>query len=160
MLNCAGKSRLIKVTRRNNGNLIAELAVSLSILLPLYVSILYVAFEVNQACAIYNGLSASSQQAARNLAIAYNSNSVTALTTIGQNAAFDQVRFANIVNSSSQFSIPTGTSGWNLTAQPATVTVQCTYQSGQHGLGVFPYPDPLNLGSSFILTAQSTCRLN
>lgn len=160
MLTAIKTSRRSKVFRQSKGHLIAELAVSLSILLPLYVTILYVSFEVNQAFAIYNGLSESARQAARQLAIAYNSNPTSAQSDNGQKAVFDQVRFTNIVNSSSQFSVPSGTSGWNTTATPGSVTVVCTYQSGNHGLEVFPNPDPLHLGSSFTLTAQSTCRLN
>jgi hypothetical protein len=71
--------------------------------------------------------------------------------------AFNQITYGNIVNNAQQFSIPTG--GWKPTSNPPTVTVQCTFQSDQHGCPHFPAPDPLNLGSNFTLVGQATYRL-
>jgi hypothetical protein len=140
---------------KQDGYLTAELAAAICLFLPIVATICWVIFEASRACEILCVLNQTSATAARRLAIAYGQN--PSGTIANPSTVFNQVTFGNIVNSSSQFSIPNG--GWQTTSNPPTVTVVCTYQSGQHGCPQFPAPDPLNLSSTFTLTGQATCKL-
>lgn len=140
---------------RDKGSAIAELAAAIAIVLPLVVTVIYVAVEAAQAYTISNCLANSAQRAARQLAINYGQDSVSAMANTSQ--VFNQIQYLNIVNDASQFSIPSG--GWNTTTNPSTVTVIVTYHSNQHGCPPFPNPDPLQLGSSFVLSSRATSRL-
>jgi hypothetical protein len=117
----------------------------------------FVAVELAQAYMIHCALTQCAYRAARALAIAYGNDPVNAQSST-QTTFNNMPSFLNMVNSGQQYSVPSS-GGWNLTSNPPTVTVVCTYQSGQHGLPPFPYPDPLNIGSRFVLQAQSTIRL-
>ena len=44
-------------------------------------------------------------------------------------------------------------------ADPATVKVNVRYVGNRYGLPSFPSPDPLKLGDRFVLSAESTYRL-
>lgn len=138
--------------RQQAGAATAEFGAAMIVLAPLIMVVGYVAVEVAQAYAIYNALYASAYTAARQLSIAYTQNAAT--TMANPSTVFDNVTYLNIVTSSSQFSIPTN--GWNESSYPHSVTVICAYQSGQNGSPRFPNPDPLNLGSHFVLQAQAS----
>jgi hypothetical protein len=114
-----------------------------------------VAIEVCQAFLILTGLNQAAYWAARKIAINYGNDPVAAqLPTgrLGYNSAYSNTTFTNLVNSSQQFAGPP-------TFSSSTVTVTCQYQSGQHGLAPFPYPDPLKLGGLFSLSSQATATL-
>lgn len=140
---------------RAAGYAIAEFGAALVIIIPIVLSMGYVAVEAGIAITIYNALSASAGKAARKLAIAYGQDPGSTMTT--PQAVFEQVTYLNFVTSASQFSIPEN--GWNTTANPPTITVTCTYIGGQEGRPPFPNPDILNLENQFRIQAQATCRL-
>ena len=142
---------------RCHGSAIVEFGAALTLLLPFIIAIAFAAVEASQTFLIHSGLRQAAYTAARQLAIKYGSD--PAGTMADPTMVFGNVKFLNIVNSAQQFSVPAGSAGWNTTAYPPTVTVLCTYQSGQHGLAVFPNPDPLNIGSSIIIKSTATCRL-
>lgn len=146
---------LCKRQVRDRGSAVAELAAAIVLVLPITVTVIYVAIESAQAYTISTALAVSAERAARQVAIAYGHNRASAMAD--QSSIFNSVRFLNIVNSSEQFSIPAG--GWSTATNPPTVTVVVTFQSGQHGSPPFPNPDPLNLGSAFVLSSRATCRL-
>jgi hypothetical protein len=144
------------VRRRSKGVGIAETAAALVILLPTIIFIVFMALEVSYAYLLKSTLSEGAREAARNLSIAYGYDP----TIVGDRAkseakSFDKIRIHNVINSSAQFSDPV----WNTAADPPTVSVTVTYFSEQYNLPKFPNPDPLKLGSNFILNGTSTYRL-
>lgn len=144
-------------TRMRLGVAITEVAAAMVLIMPLLVVTAFVVVEASQAFTINETLHQCALVAARNLAILYGHNPSLAQSTAGQQQVFQHIKVGNIVNSSQQFSIPNG--GWKITSNPPTVTVTCTYQSGQHGCPKFPSPDPLKLGDTFVLQAQASYRL-
>lgn len=135
----------------------AEFSAALMIMLPVAISFLFVAIEATQIFLINSALNFSAAQAARQLALSYGQNPAAAAASPSN--VFSQIKFLNIVQSSNQFSIPTGAAGWNTAAYPPTVTVQVTFKSGQNGCPVLPNPDPLMLSSRMVMTATATSRL-
>lgn len=135
----------------------AEFAASLAFLLPVIIIAGFVAFQVAQVYMVKTTLDFAAQTAARNLAIAYGKDPVSAEAF--PEKIFDKIRLVGIVVSSDQFSIPNGTAGWNTTVNPPSVTVNVTFQGGKNGLPPFPNPDPLGLGQDFSLTSTATFRL-
>lgn len=148
------RSRSLSRHRSKKGDLVAELASAMVILVPIVAIFGYVAVEAQQAFTIYNALNQSAYIAARQLAIAYMQNPKN---TMAYPSSIINVQYLNLVNNTSQFSIPAN--GWKTSSNPPTVTVVCTYQSGLHGNPQFPNPDLLNLGPLFVLQSQATCRL-
>ncbi len=110
-----------------------------------------VTIEAAKAFEISRDLQVGSSLAARALASA---GSVT--TPEQQSQILSDVRVGNTVVDSSQFYSVV----WQRNATPPTVTVcvQST-SSGPQKPQPFPDPDPLNLGSRFVMKAQSTYRL-
>lgn len=143
--------------RREGHALISEFTAALCLMLPLAAATCLVVVEMSQAYMIHGALHQSALTAARRLAIAYGQN--RAATLANPDAIFSTVRYLNIVNDNSQFTIPDGSLGWNTTSNPPTITVLCTYHSNAHGCPPFPNPDPLNLGNLIVLQSQATCRL-
>ncbi|MBI4533789.1 MAG: pilus assembly protein [Candidatus Melainabacteria bacterium] len=148
--------KLIYQNRTPQGVSIAEAAASLGLLLPLVILVVFVILEASYAYLIKTSLSQAARQAARDLAIAYGQNSQVATSRALQDSmVFSNIQISKMVTSTQQFDNPV----FNAAADPPTVSVTVRYLSGQYGLPVFPNPDPLNLGSSFIITASSTYRL-
>ncbi len=142
--------------RDQRGFGMAETAASLSIMLPLVVTLIFVILEVSYAFMLESTLSEASRQAARDLAIAYGVNPLVATSRSLQNSmVFDSIRINNVLKNSQQFDTPV----FQTTTDPATVSVQVRYLSNQYGLPAFPNPDPLHLGSKYQVVASSTCRL-
>jgi len=128
----------------------------MSLLLPLMITMIFVVLEASYAYTIRTSLAEGAREAARDLAIAYGQNPSVATDRSLQNSlVFDTIRITNMINSSTQFDDPV----FNTASDPETVSVNVRYTSSQNGLPPFPNPDPLNLGSSFQISAQSTYRL-
>lgn len=143
--------------RKKSGASAAELAGAMVIIMPIVAIAAWVAVEATEAYMINSALHQAALIAARRVAIAYGTNPTGTKANPGQ--YFNNLQIGNMVRSPAQFSIPSGTAGWNESANPPTVTVVCTYTSGQNGCPVFPSPDPLKLGNSFQLQARGTFRL-
>lgn len=144
-----------------SGGVLIEATVAFFIFFPLILLVLLVSVEASQAYLINQAMTNGAYMAATGLSDYYQIDPDIATNTVLQQAVFSQIRLPNMINSNSQFSIPSGTSGWNTTSNPPTVTVVVTYLSGQGSppLPSFPNPDPLNLGSIFKISASSTCSL-
>ncbi len=148
--------RIRHQSRSANGSTIAETAAAMGILIPLIFAILFVVAEVSQAYLIKESLSQSAREAARQMAICYGQDQqIKTNRKLQERYVFDQIRIANIVNSSQQFANPV----WDVTGSPPTVSVTVSYTSGKNGLPVFPAPDPLSFGSKFNLVASSVYRI-
>ncbi|MCA9801376.1 MAG: pilus assembly protein [Cyanobacteria bacterium HKST-UBA02] len=145
------------IYRRRRGAAMAELAAALSIILPISIVAGFAAFQVAQAYMIKTTLDLAAQSAARQLAIAYGQDPVSAKAF--PEKVFDNVRHLGVVVSTDQFYIPDGVQGWNTDASPPTVRVQIVFQGDHYGLGPFPRPDPLGLGSSITLTGTGVSTL-
>lgn len=152
-------TRMYRMRRpRRQGYFIAEAAAALAVLIPLVVLGAFAAIETCQVFLILAGLNQSAYWAARKIAINYGNNSALAQLPGGPSGyqnAYSSTTFINIVNSSAQFQPPI----FDFSSNASRVTVLCQYQSGQHGLAKFPYPDPLQLGRLFSLTSQATVYL-
>lgn len=145
-----------KRSRLRHGGSIAELAASLTILLPIIIVGAFVAIESAQVFMINAALNQSASWAARQVAIAYGSNPTA--TKANPTSIFRNIKFMNIVVSPQQFQIPSQ-GGWNESSQPPSVTVVVSFKSGTYGCPTFPNPDPLGLGSNLTISARATCRL-
>lgn len=156
-----GKSnRNLRVRRlgpRTNSGSLSETAAALAIVLPIALFFAFVAWQVSQVYMIKTTLSLAAQSAARRLAINYGKDPV--MTMAFPEQTFSQIKHMGIVVSPDQFSIPVGTAGWNVAANPPTVTVQVEFQGGQYGLPPFPNPDPLGLGTNFKIIGVGKSRL-
>lgn len=142
---------------RKAGASIAEFAAAMILLLPVIITVCFVAAEAAQVYMIKSGLNYCATVAARRLSIAYGLNPTG---TVGnEDAVFDTVRHTGIVISSQQFDVPPGSAGWNTAGQPPTVSVEVRFQGGQYGLPAFPNPDPLGLGQGMVLQSVATARL-
>lgn len=141
--------------RNKKGVLLAEAAASLCIMLPLLITVTFVALESNHALLIKNAVNEGVREAARGLAVYYGQDPTVAASRSTQNKqVYDNIRVKGIIASSQQFE-----STWDTTAAIPTVTVKLTFAGGQYGLPPFPNPDPLNLGSRFRIESQATYRL-
>ena len=140
--------------RRCQGN-ISEAAASICIVLPIALITGFVAWQVNQIYMIKTTLGLAAQTAARALAIRYGEDPV--LTQAFPEQTFSKIKHMGIVIDPNQFSVPAG--GWNVGANPPTVTVHVEFQGGKYGLPPFPNPDPLGLGQNFKITGVGTSRL-
>lgn len=141
---------------RQRGSSIVEAAVSMVIIIPIVIMILFVGMEASQAYLIKEALTQGAREAARNLSVAYGQDSNIQFDRAQQDAlVFNNIRMASIINASAQFDNPV----WNPNSSPPTVAVTVHYTSGQNGLPVFPNPDPLNLGPRFQVNGSSTYRL-
>ncbi len=143
--------------RSDKGSQIAELAAVLVAFFPLALITIVAANEAIQVYEIYSSLNQVAIVTARKLAIAYQQNPTNTVANPG--TVLSNITFCNIVKSSSQFTSPTSTSGWNTSVTPATVTVVVSFKSGQYGCPNFPDPDPLQIGSNLTLTATASAPL-
>ena len=142
--------------RRERGTTLSETAASMTIVVPLLLTILFAAVEVCQALTIKESLAQAAREAARNLSIAYAEDPTVATNRSLQNAlVFDNVRINSIVNDSRQFGDPV----FDDKSDPPVVRVQVSYQSGQYGLPVFPAVDPLKLAGKVNLESTSVYRV-
>lgn len=142
--------------RRVKAAVLAEAAAAMVVLIPLVMLLIYVITEV---CVIYNtkaGLLEAARHAARDLAVQYGIDPAVASSRPLQEAlVLDHVRIPNTVASSTQFD----TVVFQHTTVPGSVKVVVRYTGPSAGLPPLPNPDPLNLGSRFVVTAESTYRL-
>lgn len=143
--------------RTTNGASIIEFGAALVFILPLVIALLLVAAEVTQAYLITAVLTQGAESAAREMAIQYgNDTTIASSKSLQDSLVYDHIRNSGVINSSDQFDAATFT----LDLDPKTVSVTVHYRSGQYGLPVFPYLDPLNIGSSFPLQAKATYRVD
>jgi len=142
--------------RSAKGAALAEMAAALCVTVPTMVLIIFVTLEVSRAYFLREVLAQTARQGARSLAIAYGQQPGLANSRTLQNAmVFDNIRVNNVINSSAQFDDPV----FDTASDPPTVKVNVRYTSDRYGLPAFPSPDPLKLGSNFVLSAESTYRL-
>ena len=156
------------VERRRRGSVIAEGAAGLVVLIVMLVTITYVVLEASHAYFIYSALQQGARQAAE---LIMSDPKVTSASAVDANAAIQAdlatIQIPNVINSVSQFDTPIVSYTANpfvgqrgQTQNPTTVgsvSVTVKYQSGQHGLPVFPDADVLNLGQTFRLQATASC---
>jgi hypothetical protein len=143
-------------SRRLRGFSIAETAASLALLFPLLFVALFVTVETAYGMFLKACLSEASREAARNLAIAYGQNPQVANNWgLEDSMVLSKIRIHNVLNNSAQFDPPQ----WNTAASPYTVTVNVHYTGGKYNLPPFPHPDVLKLGGGFIMSSQSTYKL-
>lgn len=147
------------VIYRQRGAMLAEAACSFALIFPLLILVIFVTIEASYAYTIGSNMNQAASLAARALAVYYQTNPEVVTNTSQQQAIFSNIRIPNMVSGNNQFSIPSG--GWNLTSSPPTVTVIVQYLPGQGSppLAPFPNPDPLNLGSAFVISVPATYRL-
>jgi hypothetical protein len=142
-----------KGTRHRNGQGLVEVSVTLSLLLPLFLIILHVTCEVAHAYMIKSALTQAASRATRNMTIAYWQDESIATNRGAQDSVvYDKLRVQGMIVDSRQFS----DASFDLASSPPTVTVTVTYTGGSFGLPKFPDPDPLGLGSRFIIKAAET----
>lgn len=135
---------------------IAEAAGALGLLLPLVVTMVFVVLEVSYAYFLKSSLSECARRAARDMSIAYGVSPLVANNRSTQDLmVYNNIRLQNVLNNSAQFDDAV----FDLSEEPATYTVTVRYLSNQYGLPAFPYPDPLQLGSNYKISATSTYRL-
>jgi hypothetical protein len=141
---------------RNRGVSISEAGAAMVVVLPLVFLMIYVIVEISYAYLIEASLAQGAREAARNLAINYGQNPAIANNrSLEEAQVLDHVRIPNIINDSAQFDDVV----WETAATPHTVQVNVRYLGNRYGLRAFPYPDPLKLGGNFIISAESTYRL-
>ena len=151
---------MIHFRKRKSGSAIVETAAVLVVMLPVFILVIFVALEACQAYMIIQALDQGAREAARNLAAAYASDKGIVTDVVAQDTyGFEPVRIHNIINSSNQFSTPVWYVPGDSTAAQPTVTVSVKYTPNQYGLPPFPNPDPLHIGSNFLLQSTSTYRL-
>ena len=146
---------------RFSGSVLAEVTAGMLLLFPTIILAIYVVVELSQAMAISQAMNEGAYLAARALAVYYKSDPEVVTTSSEQQTIFSSIRITNMINSNNQFTIPSGSSGWNTSGSPPTVTVVVKYLSGQGSpaLPTFPYPDPLHLGSTFTISGTATAAL-
>lgn len=159
-----------RLRNRKGAAKIAEFAVSMVIIIPLLITIVYVILEVSHAYLIWSGLQQGAQEAARLLATypASPTSNYQTLTPQQINNVLAQVQNPQVINDYHQFSYPqtppfTGQSYFyypTAGAPPTEAGVTVKYLSGQYGLPVFPDADVLNLGSKFTLQASAVYQVN
>ncbi|MBY0552523.1 MAG: pilus assembly protein [Candidatus Obscuribacterales bacterium] len=145
-----------KFRYKGRGLVLAETAASMMILIPLMMVIVFVVWEVSQAYFLKASLAQVARQAARDLAITYGRNpDVATNRSLQESLVLNHISLNGVVVDPSQFSSVV----FQTDLVPHTVTVRVQYSSGLFGLAAFPGPDPLHLGKGFLLTADSTYRL-
>ena len=138
--------------RRPRGSVLAEAAAVVALFLPTLVFLIMVVIEATNAYLIDRDLQIAAGMAAR--AIAQTGN-FQAGQQVTQDLIFSKIKIPNRVVDPSQFAPPPV---FDYSSTPPTVTVFVQYKST--GVQpVPPFPDPLNLGSLFIIKAQATYRM-
>jgi Flp pilus assembly protein TadG len=141
---------------RRKGAVIAESAAAMTLLLPVLMTVLFIALEVSYAYLIKYNLSEAAREASRDLAIEYGLDStITGSRALQDAKVFDHIRIKHMVNDSAQFDNPV----FNTAAKPYTVQVTVEYKSGQYGLPIFPAPDPLGISKTVHIVGTSSFRL-
>lgn len=141
--------------KNKSGQLIAETAASLVLLVALGVLILFVVCSMSYAYLVRACLTETSRYAARNLAVEYGRDPLIANSRAQQEAlVFDKIRVNNIVVNSEQFTEAL----FDTTPGEKSITVTIRYAANEYGLSPFPLPDPLHL-RIHPMVARSTYRL-
>lgn len=142
-----------KNMRKRQAQGLVETAAAMSVLIPLFMLILYVSSEISQAYMIKTAMTGAAHRAARNLSIAYWQNSSIATDRAAQESlVLNQIRVSTMLVDSHQFTDVV----YDLSSTPPSVSVTATYTGGQYGLAPFPNPDPLRLGSHFQISSTET----
>lgn len=135
---------------------LAEAAASLALLIPLVVVMIFTIMEVSYAYFLKSSLAECARRAARDMSIAYGVAPLIVSSRATQDLmVYNNIRLTNVLNDSRQFD----DAAFSVSTDPATVTITVHYLSNKYGLPTFPYPDPLNLGINFQISATSTYRL-
>lgn len=145
------RSRITRRKRNQRGLTFAEVAGALALFLPVVVLSVFVVIEATIAYQISRDLQIAASLAARALAESGGTTSSSQQSMILSN-----ITVGNHVVDPSQFYAVQ----WNKGFTPPCVTVYVQYKStGAQQPPPFPRPDPLKLGSQFILKSQATYRL-
>lgn len=143
-------------THSVKGAALAEGAAALTLMVPFIFLVIFVTVEVSQAFCIQSALAQGARRAARGLAIAYGQNpGVAGSRDLQEALVLDHVRLPTFINDNDQFDEAV----FDTNTTPHTVSIKVRYLSGQYGLARFPHPDPLNVGPTLTLQADSTYRL-
>jgi Flp pilus assembly protein TadG len=141
--------------RNNRGQGLLECVAATVFVMPILITIVFVLTEISQFFLIQAQLNNAAREAARNLAIDYVS--VVGIDTnqaLQASYVYNNIQLGNIVKSPNQFNAV-----FDEVDIPNTVTVTCTYTSGQNGLAKFPSIDPLHLGNKILLSSTAVYRL-
>lgn len=139
--------------RRSHGNGIAEAGVAMAVLIPLFLVLLHITVEVAKAYLIKSTLTAAANRAVREMSIKYwQDHTIATNRSIQDTLVFDKVRIDSMVVNSQQFS----DANFDLVSDPPVVSVTVTYTGGKYGLAPYPDPDPLALGSSYLISSTVT----
>ena len=149
------------IPSREKGAALVDAAVGFCFVFPFLLIVCVVMIEASYAYIIARNMQEGACLASRALAHYYLTNPEVPTTPAEQQAIFSGIRIPGYVADNSQFSIPSGSAGWNTGGTPQTVTVVCTYLPGKGTppLGPFPNPDPLGLGNAYRVSCAATYRL-
>jgi flagellar basal body-associated protein FliL len=128
--------------RQNNksGQIIAETAASMVLLLALGIVILFAVCSLTYAYLVRASLAEAARFASRNLAIAYGVDPTIAQSRAQQEfVVFDKIRIPNIVVTSQQFT----NAQFNTATTERFIKVTVRYSANEFGLPPMPLPDPL-----------------
>ena len=140
--------------RLQQGVSLIEAVAGILVGMPLVVLIIFVGVEICSYFVIQSNLDAATRKAARAMAAAWGKDPSVAIDASAQQAVYAQCCIPGFVNDPSQFAAPV----FNGT-DPATVVVVGTYTSGQFGLPLYPAPNPLHLGSDFVIRSEACYQL-
>lgn len=146
-----------RTKRFAGGGTLVESVAAIALILPLVVLVIFVTIEASQAYVICRSLNQGAYLAARELANCYKSDpSIQWDRAKQESMVYSNIRIPNMISSNSQFTCTS--SDWKLTSSPPTVRVVVRYLGGQGSpaLPSFPNPDPLKLGSSFVISSSAT----
>ncbi|MDX1987383.1 MAG: hypothetical protein SFV17_11905 [Candidatus Obscuribacter sp.] len=140
--------------RGRGGQYSTELAASFMFIIPVIVVAIYVCLQCVQAYMIYCTLKQASAQAARKFAVTYTHNP-NALANNWADVVLS-IEYPGVVNSYKQFELVE----FSPEKIPPTVTMKVNYAPDAYGCRHFPEPDILGLGRYFLISAQSTEKLD
>jgi Flp pilus assembly protein TadG len=134
--------------RNQRGVSLAEAASALAVAVPALVMLAFVIIEAAQAYLIARDLQIGASLAARALGKQGSNTSASQQSQILSNVTVGN----HVVDPSQFYNVQ-----WNNTANPPTVTVYVQYKST--GKQPPTLPDPLKLGSAFVIKSQATYRV-
>lgn len=143
--------------RAARGSSLVEAVASLALMLPSMVLVVFVTMEASQAYVICRSLNQGAYLAARELANYYkNDPSIQWDRSKQESIVYSHIRIPNAISGNAQFIC--AASDWSMTSSPPMVRVVVQYRGGQGSpaLPPFPNPDPLRLGSRFVISSSAT----
>lgn len=138
-----------KHVRSRVGAYLAEMSAALVFIIPLVILAVFLAAEVAEVYFIKQAVTDCAEKAARKLAIEYANNPEGVVNN--PSSQFADIRYMNVVNSPSQFSVPAGSAGWNTSSHPRTVSVDVTFYPGKYGC-----PDVITFGQWSSISTRCT----